>query len=82
LSNVPFFLWQLCHNSIHFCAIMKIRDIIASNVCHDSDYSSDDILHGLFLCGRALDVWHQCLGHVLQPFVGSKIKYWLKSSID
>nr|ABN08764.1 hypothetical protein MtrDRAFT_AC160012g33v2 [Medicago truncatula] len=50
-SNIRFFLWQLCHDSVPFRSVLLSR-----NVCSICNQGSEDMLHALYPCPRAKDV--------------------------
>jgi hypothetical protein len=56
-SNIRFFLWQLCYDSVPFRSVLLSHSLISYNVCSIFNQGSEDMLHALYPCPRAKDVW-------------------------
>ena len=82
LSNIQFFLWQLCHDSVPFRPVLLSRNLISSNLCPICNQGSEDMLHALFSCMCAKDVWYFCLHQSATHPDRDDLRTWMKEFIS
>lgn len=81
-SNIKLFLWQLWRDYVHFRSILLFCNLISSNLCPICNQRSQDMLHALFSCTRAKDVWSFCLHELVTSSNQDNLITWMKEFIS
>lgn len=78
-ANIQFFLWQVCHRAVPTRSILKRRGVAREEECPLCLTEQETIIHCLFSCPRAVQLWNSCgLGDVSPPIGENALLGWFR----
>ena len=77
-NKIKVFMWRACHNILPTLERLRQRRIIENALCPICMQAPETIIHALWECGAAQDVWASCSHRVLQKGLTAQVSvFWL-----